>query len=43
VTIDGAPVIDVHDDEVQQGYVYLNVGHGAIVQFDDVEVYKLDE
>jgi hypothetical protein len=29
--------------DVQQGYVFFNVGDGAIVQFDDVEVYRLDE
>ena len=43
VTVDGELLIDAEDSDVQQGYVYFNVGPGAIVQFDDVEVYKLDE
>jgi hypothetical protein len=42
LVIDGNEVIVAQDGDVQQGYAYLNVGPGAIVQFDDVVVYKLD-
>ena len=42
VTVDGEQVIDARDSDVQQGYIFFNVGNGAIVQFDDVEVYRLE-
>jgi hypothetical protein len=43
VAVDGAGVIDARDSDVQAGYIFFSVGGGAIVQVDDVAVYKLDE
>lgn len=40
VTVDGTPLIDATDGDVDQGYAYLTVGNSAIVQIDDVKVYK---
>ncbi len=41
VAIDGNPLIAVDDTASARGTYYLNVGQGAIVQFDDIQVEKL--
>jgi hypothetical protein len=43
VTVDGSRVISATDSDVDQGYVYFTVSNGALVQFDDVEVYRIDD
>ena len=43
VMLDGKQVIDEQRDELLGGYAYLNVGNGAIMQFDEISVNRLDD
>jgi hypothetical protein len=39
--VNGTQVLSASDDRVADGFFYINVGSGAIVQFDDMRVYEL--
>ena len=41
VWIEGVPVLVTQDQDVAQGYLYLSVGTGATVQFDDIRIYRI--
>lgn len=43
ITVDGSRVISATDGDVDQGYVYFTISNGALVQFDDVEVYRIGD
>jgi hypothetical protein len=39
--VDGSPVVSATDSQLTQGFFYITIGSGAIVQFADIKVYTL--
>ncbi len=42
VDIDNYPTISTSDTRLQQGRLYLELGPGAVIEFDDIKIGPLD-